>query len=146
MALNFHPKRGMLLICDFTTGFNPPEMTKKRPVIVLGEGTGLRGTCLVVPTSTKAPEPEEAIHVRLDPLSLPSRFRMQPTWAKCDMLTSVACWRLDRVMNGVVNGARQYVSHRVTDSDLVAVQRATLAALHLSSLGSALDELALVKQ
>lgn len=35
MALRFHPKPGTILMCDFDTGFQVPEMVKKRPVIVL---------------------------------------------------------------------------------------------------------------
>lgn len=140
MALLFSPKLGMVLICDFDSGFVPPEMTKKRPVIVVGEEMrGRVGTCLVVPTSTTEPDPQTAFHVQLDPLSLPSRLRGQRSWAKCDMVTTVACWRLDRVMNARVNGRRQYVTHRVTASDLVAVQKGVLYALGLASVRDALD-------
>ena len=35
MALNFHPEPGMVLICDFTTGFRVPEIVKRRPVVVI---------------------------------------------------------------------------------------------------------------
>lgn len=140
MALTFSPKRGMLLICDFNTGFAPPEMTKKRPVIILGEEMrGRVGTCLVVPTSTTTPDPETDFHVQLDPLSLPSRLRGQVSWAKCDMVTTIACWRLDRVMNGKVGGRRQYVTHVITQADLVAVQKGVLYALGLASVRDALD-------
>lgn len=141
MALTFSPARGMVLMCDFNTCFAPPEMTKKRPVIIVGEEMrGRIGTCLVVPTSTTAPDPVTGFHVQLDPQSLPSRLRGQHSWAKCDMVTTVARWRLDRVMNSKVNGRRQYVAHTVTASDLIAVQKGVLNALGLGSVGMALDE------
>ena len=36
--LPFQPKPGMLLMCDFDTGFRPPEMVKVRPVVVISPG------------------------------------------------------------------------------------------------------------
>lgn len=35
MALTFHPKPGAILVCDYDTGFVPPEMVKKRLCIVI---------------------------------------------------------------------------------------------------------------
>ena len=53
----FIPDAGDVLMCDFTTGFIPPEMTKKRKVIVLS--TRPRGyypdTYIVVPVSKTPP-------------------------------------------------------------------------------------------
>ena len=127
----------MVLICDFS-GFRPPEMTKRRPVVVVGEeGTGRVGTCLVVPLSTVAPDPVMGFHHRLDPASLPTSMRGDLAWAKCDMVTAVACDRLDRVMNGRdALGKRYYVTHEVVPADLVAIRRGVLVALHMSALAA----------
>ena len=35
MPITFHPSPGTVLICDFTTGFQPPEMVKRRHVVVV---------------------------------------------------------------------------------------------------------------
>lgn len=138
--LTFHPKRGMVLMCDFA-GFQAPEMTKRRPVVIVGEeGDGREGTCLVVPLSTRAPDPVRGFHHQLEPSSLPSRMRGNVTWAKCDMLTTVACHRLDRYMNGQdALGKRLYVTHLVTDVDMRAIRRGVLVALHLAALGDQVD-------
>ena len=135
----YHAKVGMVLICDFS-GFRAPEMVKRRPVVVVGEEVvGRQGTCLIVPLSTTEPSPVTGFHVQLDPLSLPSRFRSKPNWVKADMITSVACDRLDRIMNGKDNfGKRQYVTHSVTPNDLLRIRRAILVGLHISHLASGL--------
>ena len=35
MTLGFHPNAGDIVICDYATGFKPPEMVKVRPVVVI---------------------------------------------------------------------------------------------------------------
>ena len=55
--ITFHPKPGHVLICDFNTGFRPPEMVKKRPVVVISESRQQLVT--VVPLSTTEPNPIE---------------------------------------------------------------------------------------
>ena len=35
MPLTFHPDPGTLLVCNFDTGFIPPEMVKRRLVVVI---------------------------------------------------------------------------------------------------------------
>ena len=35
MPITFHPHPGTVLICDFFTGFQPPEMVKRRHVVVV---------------------------------------------------------------------------------------------------------------
>ena len=67
-------------------------------------------------------------------------MRRSVTWAKCDMLTTVACDRLDRYMNGKdALGRRLYVTHLVTDADMRAIRRGVLVALHLGALGDRID-------
>ncbi len=133
----FHPKCGMVLLCDFS-GFRPPEMTKKRPAVIAGEeGAGRAGTCLVVPLSTVAPDPVMGFHHGLDRASLPTSMWNEVTWAKCDMVTTVASDRLDRVMNGRdALGKRYCVTHQVVSADLAAIRRGVLVALHMSALAA----------
>ena len=36
MPINYPPKRGQILLCDFSQGFKEPEMVKgSRPVVVI---------------------------------------------------------------------------------------------------------------
>ena len=65
--IKFPPKQGSFLQCDFR-GFIEPEMTKKRPVIVIstptlhGEGNKL---ATIVPLSTTHPDPVKEYHYLL---------------------------------------------------------------------------------
>jgi uncharacterized protein YifN (PemK superfamily) len=133
MALTFHPEPGTVLMCDFNTGFRPPEMVKVRPVVVLSpRRRRWYGLATVVPLSTTPPVPVEPVHHRLDPASLPGRLSARETWAKCDMLYTVSLERLDRVRIGKEpSGRRLYVAERITASDLAAIQRCVEIALGL---------------
>ena len=113
----FQPKPGMLLMCDFDTGFKPPEMVKVRPVVVISPGRkrSRARLCTVVPLSSAAPKPVESFHCRINPQSLPRTLRRRrDSWAKCDMLYTVSVDRLDRVR---VNrgGKPTYGTPRVSD-------------------------------
>ena len=98
MALLFPPRSGTVWMCDFNTGFKAPEMTKVRPVVVVSPPRSKRmtGLCTIVPLSTTAPVPVELFHHLTDPRSLPGKFGMNETWAKCDMLYTVSLGRLSR--------------------------------------------------
>ncbi|OGP34472.1 MAG: hypothetical protein A2X88_00605 [Deltaproteobacteria bacterium GWC2_65_14] len=96
MALTFHPDAGTLLVCDFS-GFKAPEMVKTRPVIVISGRRRRVELVTIVPLSTTAPNPVEDHHHRMDPRSLPGHYADRPTWAKCDMMATVATCRLDRI-------------------------------------------------
>lgn len=124
MAINFHPKTGSVLYCDFNTGFKPPEMIKCRPVVVVSRGRGLVAS--VVPLSTVEPVPIRQCHREMSPDSLPTSLRSSRCWAKCDMVTCVALWRLDRVKVGKCpkTGKRIYVNYTVTDQDLRQIRLA----------------------
>ena len=126
--LTFHPEPGMLLICDFDTGFKAPEMVKKRPVVVISPRRRRSAAQLytVVPLSTTAPNPVESFHHRMDPKSLPASLRSQDTWAKCDMLYTVSLNRLDRV-----RVKSTYSAPHVLAGDLDAIRRGVIEALKL---------------
>jgi uncharacterized protein YifN (PemK superfamily) len=92
VPINFHPKRGTVLMCDFTSGFQPSEMVKRRHVVVVSpryqRHTGL---CLVVPFSTGAPYEIELHHYEIRPGSYDFLDPTRSVWAKFDMLFSSAC-------------------------------------------------------
>jgi mRNA interferase MazF len=124
MALSFHPKVGTLLMCDFSTGFKPPEMVKVRPAVVVS----LKGRQLatVVPLSTVEPIPFESCHVEMSADSLPKSLAGNRCWAKCDMVTCVAFWRLDRIKDGKCprTGRRIYVAPEISAVDLQQIRKA----------------------
>lgn len=126
-ALQIYLKTGELIICNFDTGFVPPEMVKTRPALVISKSsTHWRGLCTVVPMSTTPPEKVEPWHVLVkNPLHrrLPpnQRFAQQETmWAKCDMLTTVSFARISRPYDRQ-SGNRRYVPVRLSHADLDAV-------------------------
>jgi len=133
MALTFHPRPGMVLICDFNTGFKAPEMVKRRPVVVISPRPRRSNQlCTIVPLSTTVPNPVEPFHHRMDPRSLPGKLAGKETWAKCNMLATVSLERLDRVMVGKdPRGKRTYVAVSVTAGDLKVIRRGVMIALGL---------------
>ncbi len=134
MSITFHPRPGTVLMCDFSTGFKPPEMVKNRPVVVVSRKH--RDLATVVPLSTTEPIPLEKRHHELQDASLPPPLRGKRCWAKCDLVTTVALWRLDRVRGGKHprTGKRTYYSHQVSPQDLKAIQDAILHVLGLGHL------------
>lgn len=133
MPLTYHPNPGTLVMCDFTTGFRAPEMIKKRPVVIVSP-TRRRGGQLytVVPLSTKAPNPVEGYHHKMDPASLPQVWSGKENWAKCDVIVTVSLDRLDRIMVGRdYSGKRIYVAPQVLPSDLLAIRKCIIQALGL---------------
>lgn len=131
MPLTFHPHPGMVLICDFNTGFKAPEMIKRRPVVVVSPRPRRSNQlCTIVPLSTTVPNPMEPFHHCMDPRSLPGKLARKETWAKCDMLATVSLERLDRVLVGKEPGGKRiYVAEQVLDEDLEAIRRGVMIAL-----------------
>ena len=129
LMLPFQPKPGTLLMCDFDTGFMPPEMVKKRPVVVISPRRRRSRVplCTVVPLSSTAPNPVEPFHHRMNLQSLPVGFHAGESWAKCDMLYTVSLARLDRVKVG----PRRYLAPQIRADDLAAIRRGVIIALWL---------------
>lgn len=122
MSINFHPRPGMVLICNYDTGFTPPEITKLRRVVIVSEDDHNKyGLCTVVPFSTTPPASEQPFHVRFEPKRYPFLHQEFPTWAKCNMINTVSSHRLDRIR---VNG--QYLSPRLEEEDLMKIYKAML--------------------
>lgn len=130
MAITFHPGPGVVLMCDFNTGFKPPEMIKLRPVVIISPRRRTSELCTVIPLSTTVPDPVQPYHHRMDPRSLPGSLAREETWAKGDMVITIARWRLDRVKIGKDgNGRRLYTTHSVIPQDLEAIRRCVMEGL-----------------
>ena len=129
MALKYQPNVGTLWMCDFNTGFKPPEMIKRRPVVVIAPHPKRQiGLCTIVPLSTTTPVPVEAFHHRMDPHSLPGKLGTKETWAKCDMLYTVSLERLSRATK-----RGEAATLRVLDEDLDAIRDCVMVALGLDA-------------
>src|ERR1700675_4404405 len=112
-------------MCNFESGFIPPEITKVRHVVVMSpRHRRSSGSCLVVPFSTVAPNPVEPYHYRIAANSYSSVKKNTDVWAKGDLLSHVSFGRLDRVLDG-----GKYVSPTLNPSDFRSVQLAAWEAL-----------------
>jgi uncharacterized protein YifN (PemK superfamily) len=117
MPINFHPKPGMVLICDYSTGFVPPEMVKKRRVIVVSPyQRNKRGICTVIPLSTSTPEHLEDFHYRFPAGKYNFLSASDDSWVKADMLATVSFSRLDRVRVG-----HNFIAPSLNESDFQSV-------------------------
>jgi uncharacterized protein YifN (PemK superfamily) len=128
MSLNFQPKPGQVVMCDFR-GYVVPEMVKVRPVVVIARNRKNRQLVTVVPLSTTAPNALEDHHHELSGNPLPGKERIT-CWAKCDMVATVSLSRLDRFKAG----HRQYVAPILPQADFEAICLALLNALGLAAL------------
>jgi len=130
--LKFHPKKGTVLCCDFSKGFNPPEMVKVRPVVVISPKLpGRPGLCTVIPLSTVEPKPIQLYHHKINPDSLPPKLQKQECWAKCDMLYTVSLERLDRIRDKDSSGKRVYLTGTATIDDMQSIEKGVLNGLGL---------------
>jgi len=130
MPLTFHPGAGVIVICDFGTGFRPPEMVKVRPVVILSPRRRSSQLVTVVPLSSVSPTPPEPWHHQLaESVYPPAR---SPMWAKCDMVLTVALTRLDRVRGKDAIGRRVYFTPQLSVAEMTAIRTGVKAALGLS--------------
>ena len=127
MALQFQPKEGCVLICDFR-GYEMPEMIKVRPVVIIRKHRSNNKLVTVVPLSTTAPVPLLGHHVELDS-HLPGGSPI--CWAKCDMVATVSLSRLDRIKGRDRNGVRTYSSPSLAAEEVTAIKAALRSALGL---------------
>jgi uncharacterized protein YifN (PemK superfamily) len=149
MAITYKPKRGQVLICDFQEaksrrnsqvlqrpggpesgqkrdlrGFVPPEMIKKRPVVVLANRS--KYLCVLVPLSNSEPNPVCRWHHQLPDLKIPG-WSETISWAKCDLIYTV-CW--DRLFPLKLKGTpRNYIQIFLERSDFEAIHKCVLEAI-----------------
>ena len=129
---NYAPFPGDVLICDFDLGgFTPPEMVKKRPVVVVScRHSHTRRLCTVVPISTTEPTPKHAWHHCMPHLVVMGWTANAPMWAKGDMVATVAYDRLNKPYKKTSVG-RQYITLRLDEADLEAVRAGLRAYMEL---------------
>lgn len=126
-----HPRQGSILICDFS-GFVEPEMTKRRPVIVVSRKIASRpNLCTIVPLSTTEPKVILPMHylLELDTL-LPSPYNSRQQWVKGDMLYALRFERFFYFRTGKDStGRRLYYYPVVSPEQLSKIQKCIMAGL-----------------
>jgi len=130
MPIRYHPKRGSILICDFT-GFHSPEMTKRRPVIVISPKIKSRaGLCTVVALSATEPQPIEPFHctIQIDP-PLPFPYDKPQCWVKGDMLYTVSFDRLRFPFQKNPQGKRIPIIQQISAQEMILVETCVLAGI-----------------
>lgn len=130
-ALPFHPNPGDILICDYSTGFRPPEMVKRRLCVVVSPKLKRRNDLVsVVPLSETEPEPVELWHHKVDLVC--KSWGDGPRWAACDMIATVSYGRLGRPhYRRHVTGARLHEKLALSADDLDALRSKVALALGL---------------
>ncbi|RXZ38157.1 hypothetical protein D9O50_01005 [Oxalobacteraceae bacterium CAVE-383] len=126
MALSYQPRIKSIVMCDFA-GFNPPEMVKVRPVVVLTKHRHNAHLVTVIPLSTTPPIQLANHHHELSVNPLPGKKALR-CWAKCDMIYTLSTARMDRFKTL----KRNYISLEICEADFIAIKTAVLAALKLS--------------
>lgn len=129
MAIYFVPTPGTVLLCDYGFSGVPPEMTKRRPVVVLSpRRRRTNGTYLVVPLSRSVPRPMEPVHCRIAAGTYAFLDSRIDSWAKCDMVAAVSGERLDRL-----RFAQRYVAPQISLLDLDRLYAGVLCAFGLAA-------------
>lgn len=126
-GLQFHPKKGTVVICDFR-GNIVPEIVKKRPVVVITNKLLYRSDLVtVVPLSTTPPEHNVNYVVKLKGHYGIDKDKPQQ-YAKCDLVCSVSQRRLDRIKIGY----RKYTCPEVLKEDFDNIIQGVKNALGLN--------------
>jgi mRNA interferase MazF len=136
MGIKYPVSIGIILLCDYDRGgFQPPEMVKRRPAIVVSPRLPHRdGLCTVVPLSGDQPryEVDYVVRLELNP-PLPDPFSYPVCWAKCDMLATVSLARLDFFHTGRDQyGKRKYLHPKIPAGDLARIRHGILCALDMA--------------
>jgi uncharacterized protein YifN (PemK superfamily) len=126
MPIQYYPKVGEILLCDFR-GYEHPEMVKVRPVVVIAERLIGRSANLItiIPLSGQRSLQNLAYQVPIHlqrPLS--PKFNMTEVWAKCDMIAVVSRSRLDRFRNppDAKGGPPRWLSGQITKIQIAAIK------------------------
>ena len=137
MTLKFHPEIGTIVLCDYRSGFQPPEMSKRRPVVIVSPRLRRReDLCSVVPLSQTPPNHPQDYHYQLildRPLPAPWNSPIQ--WVKADMIATIAFKRLHLIGIGRdQEGKRKYLNKAIPIDDLNNIRKCVLNSLGLSFL------------
>ncbi|MEX0582956.1 MAG: type II toxin-antitoxin system PemK/MazF family toxin [Sneathiella sp.] len=135
MPINFNPRAGQILVCDFS-GFTPPEMNKVRPVIVISPRLPFRSQiATIVPISTTPPIRDLDYVVKLSKNYHPNSPDDLPCWAKCDMIMNISIQRLE----GFKIGRRKWDTPHAKPEDLEAVRIGVIHGLGMKHLLNTLE-------
>ncbi len=96
--ITFVPGIKSLLRCDFGNEeppHKPPEMIKKRFIVIISKKKQNTEIALVLPFSTKEPIIDRHIAYEVNSKKYP--FLKGRTWIKCGMIQPVSLSRLDRI-------------------------------------------------
>lgn len=137
-AITHRPKVGEILECNFGQwssppnfdGHLPPEMCKKRMVVVLNGN--LNGVCLIVPiSSTKAIGISGKYHVELDSslFKITNMYDMRQRWAKAELMQAVSKQRLFHIYDNGIK-LEQFLPFEVVEK----IQKAAIDALNATRL------------
>lgn len=122
-----------MLLCDYELGRSTSfaaEMTKQRPVIVLGPRLHRQfDPVIVVPLSTLSPARPDDRQVRIAAGTYDFLRSDLDSWAKCEFVAAVAMERLEWLRRRATR-----VSPRLHESDFRTILRATVRALGASRL------------
>lgn len=139
MPINYPPKRGQILLCDFSQGFKEPEMVKgARPVIVISTKGKL---VTIAACSTVEPEPIEGCHYKLPKQSMPKipKFIGKDTWLKGDMIYTVGFHRLELICLGKENGKRIYFQNKLGNEQMDKIIKCVLHGIGMGFLSIHID-------
>ncbi|WP_111564368.1 type II toxin-antitoxin system PemK/MazF family toxin [Rhizobium sp.] len=141
VALNFHPRVGAVVICDYRTGFKEPEMIKERLAVVISPRLPNRSDlCTVVPLSMSPPKRDIKYQCRIElPMEAPKPYEGKFKWAKADMLATVGIRRLTLpyTERDPVSNKRKYLTIILGHEEMDKITTAVLHALGLEHLTKA---------
>lgn len=138
MSLIYHPKVGDIVMCEFPSCFQSPEMVKTRPVVVISPKIPGRTTMVaIVPLSTTAPMPRLGHHCEIALRMLPPSLQASAStcWAKCDMVYTFSIHRLSLVQGkrDPKTQKRRYETARLDLAHIQAVRRCLASALGITN-------------
>ena len=137
MAIREHPAQGSIITVNYDQGFQPPEMVKRRLVVVLSPNIKSRVKLItVVPLSLTPPDKEMPFHTQIDiPFQLPPNWGQRNRWIKGDMVNAIGFHRADLLSLGKDrHGKRIYQYQRLPEEILKEVRRCVLHGMGLSKL------------
>lgn len=143
MPIQYLPTPATIVLCDFSKGFEKPEMVKKRPAVVISPRLPRRDNlCAVVGLSgTESPYPV-AYQCKLElDAPLPDPFPYAVWWVKADLIVTVGLKRLDlfRTQRDQ-SGKRKFLSPKVKPEDFVRIQACVLHGLGFGHLTDSLPK------
>lgn len=142
MPIREHPPKGCIVMCDFSAGFTPPEMVKRRPAVILSPKiTGRPGLCTIVALSTTPPTKIMPYHCQIDlNPELPAPWTSKGIWVKGDMINAIGLHRIDLVRLGKdKSGKRNYLLTPLPLETMRAITKCVLHGMGLSILTKSLS-------